>query len=240
MYTRCPDCASAHVVNAALLANARGAVRCGRCGRKFDALEQLFDEWPAPEDTPPPAGARYRPPVLGSKQDLPAPFGPAHVFSRHEKKPGAGWLAMTLLILLATLANLAWTFRAELEARPQVRALLTHLDLMAVQPEPPYRDPGQIKVISRDLHSHPTRAGMLVLSATFVNTAPRGQAWPELELTLLDLSGEALARRRFTPVEYLPGRGKVNALLSPQVHVPVLLEFASPGDHATGFEIKFH
>ena len=75
--------------------------------------------------------------------------------------------------------------------------------------------------------------------ATFVNHAERAQSWPELELTLLDLGGKPVARRGFTVAEYLPGRGSDTDLLRPRVHVPVLLEFANPGEQAVGFEIQF-
>jgi predicted Zn finger-like uncharacterized protein len=239
MYTRCPDCDSAHVVNAALLASARGSMRCGRCGCKFDALEQLFDEWPGPEDTPPPAGKRYRPPVLGSKKDLVAPFGPAYVHFPAEQARRTQWLVIALILTLLTLMNLAWTFRTELESLPQARALLQDFKLLEPLPEATFRAPGQFQVVSRDLHSHPTQAGLLVLSATFVNRAERAQPWPQLELTLLDLGGNPLARRSFEAAEYVPGGGSRPGLLRPQAHVPVLLEFVSPGDVATGFEIDF-
>ncbi len=238
MYTRCPECDSAHVLNAVTLAHSRGTVRCGRCGQKFDALEQLFDEWPDTGDTPPPAGTRYRPPVLGSKQELAAPFGPAHVHFRGDEKRGH-WLALSLLLALGTLVHLGWTFRADIDTWPQAQALLQHFQLVQAEPDLSFRDTGQLHVVSRDLHAHPTRAGVLVLSATFVNHAERAQSWPVLELTLLDLAGKPVARRDFTATEYLPGRGSDSDLLRSRVHVPVLLEFASPGERAVGFEIRF-
>lgn len=239
MYTRCPECQSVHVLNASLLAHARGSVKCGRCGRKFDALEFLFDEWPGPAEMPPPSGNRYRPQVLGSEEDLPEPFGPA---SRSPpKRPGTGpaWAVVLLLLTLATLTHLAWAFRSELLRLPQVEAVLTHWNLIDPRANSSFRDPGQVQLLSRDVHSHPTRAGMLVLSATFVNRAAQAQAWPELELTLIDMSGKPVARRRFSAREYLPGHASGSRLLGPEVHVPMLLEFASPGDQAIGFEVAF-
>ena len=227
------------MVNAPLLAQSRGTVRCGRCNRKFDALEQLFDEWPAPEDTPPPAGARYRPPVLGSQQDLFAPFGPAYVHRPSPATRSGWWVALAVLLLLVTTGNLAWTFKNELRTLPLVGSRLAQLGLAPQPSEAAFRDSARIHVISRDLHSHPTLAGVLVLSATFVNVADRAQTWPDLELTLLDLEGRAVASRQFRVDEYLPGRGFDGDLLQPGVHVPVLLEFASPGDAAVGFEIQF-
>jgi predicted Zn finger-like uncharacterized protein len=239
MYTRCPGCESLHVVNAELLAHSRGSVKCGRCGQKFDALASLFDEWPEAGAVAPPAGKRYRPPVLGSDQDLPAPFGPASREPPGSDRGRAGWLAALSLLTLLTLLHAAWAFREELLAVPAARALFARWHLVSDVPGGVLRDPERIQVVSRDLHSHPTRAGMLVLSATFVSRAHAAQAWPELELTLLDLDGEAMARRRFKPAEYLPDPTAFSGLIRPDVHVPVLLEFASPGDQAVGFQIAF-
>jgi hypothetical protein len=177
--------------------------------------------------------------VLGSKQDLPAPFGPAYVHMPSSQRRRGLWLGLTALLVLATLANAAWTFREQLESVPQVRGLLSEAGLLQQQSPGPYREPGQIHVVSRDLHSHPTRAGILVLSATFVNHADRAQAWPRLELTLLDIEGKAVARRRFSVDEYLPGRGSAGDLFRSRVHAPVLIEFSNPGDQAVGFEIRF-
>lgn len=240
MYTRCPECDSSHVVNASLLAQSHGRVRCGRCGKKFDALEQLFDEWPALEDMPPPGGTRYRPPVLGSASDLSAPFGPAYVHHPSAEPSSGWWKGAFVMMLLVTAANLAWTFRAELHSIPQLNAVMTEFNWVSPPEERAFGDLAQIYVISRDLHSHPTRAGVLILSTTFVSHSDRAQSWPLLELTLLDLDGKAVAVRRLNVAEYLPGRGAEGDLLRPGVHVPVLLEFANPGNEATGFEIQFH
>ncbi|MGB5347872.1 MAG: DUF3426 domain-containing protein [Woeseia sp.] len=48
MYTECPHCQTAFRVSAALLRQARGQVQCGGCGRRFDALDNLSEEAPAP------------------------------------------------------------------------------------------------------------------------------------------------------------------------------------------------
>jgi predicted Zn finger-like uncharacterized protein len=239
VYTRCPECLSAHVVNAELLAHSRGSMRCGRCNRKFDALEQLFDDWPAPEATPPPAGARYRPPILGSKQDLNAPFGPGYIRQRTGGNRRGLWMALLVVLSVVTVANAAWVFRDRFKQLTVTRFVMSELGRFDPAREETFSDPEQIHLVSRDLHVHPTRAGILVLSATFVNASDQAQAWPRLEVSLLDMNGEAIARRRFSVADYMPGRGAPDDLLGPQVYVPVLLEFANPDGKAVGFEIRF-
>ncbi len=47
MYTQCPACHTAFRVNAKVLQQAAGRVRCGGCGSAFNALEYLSEELPA-------------------------------------------------------------------------------------------------------------------------------------------------------------------------------------------------
>ena len=54
MYTKCPDCQTDFRVTAGVLKQARGRVRCGGCGRAFNALERLSEK-------PPPAPQTVQP-----------------------------------------------------------------------------------------------------------------------------------------------------------------------------------
>ncbi len=221
------------------LAQSRGTVRCGRCDHKFDALEQLFDEWPDPADSPPRANRRYRPPVLGSKQDLAIPFGPAQPIPEADTHRGV-WVFGLVLMVILTAGQVGWIQRDWLTSQPAIRGLLLETGLInSARPEPPRANPEAFQLISRDLHSHPTLAGALILNATFVNLAQESLTWPVLELTLTDVQGRPVASRRFTRVEYLPGQQAGGDLLGPKVHVPIWLEIASPGKEAVGFEINF-
>ena len=56
-----------HPVNAALLAQGSGRYRCGKCNKTSNALEHLFDDWPAAGDKPAGAGDL---PVLGLNIDF--------------------------------------------------------------------------------------------------------------------------------------------------------------------------
>src|SRR4030065_2964361 len=65
-----------------------------------------------------------------------------------------------------------------------------------------------IKLESSELQSAPERPGGVTLNASLRNLAPYRQAYPSLELTLTDSANLALARRHFTPAEYLPQKLK--------------------------------
>ncbi len=80
MYTQCPDCSTSFRVTAEVLKQAAGKVRCGGCGRAFNALEYLSEsmperpaarvsESPLPKLTPePPQGDESLPKAISAEQ----------------------------------------------------------------------------------------------------------------------------------------------------------------------------
>jgi|GEM_PF-617454 len=153
-----------------------------------------------------------------------------------------GWLwgLATLGLLLITVANVSWTYRDHWLKQPVVHQWL--LDTGRVEAEKPkgaFKSPTEIQLVSRDMHTHPTRTGILVLSVTFVNLAQQTQAFPVLRITLLDGGNQPIAQRRLQPEAYLRAGADLNTGLAPDVFLPVLLELADPGEQAVGFEIEF-
>lgn len=229
MFTRCPGCHTVHPVNAALLAVGGGRYRCGKCNKVSNALESLFDEWPR-------AGSRTTAPgdvpVLGLALDLEAaakarrdPEGADlaeatdaasnNAGSRAPWRLRAAWICGALLVL----AVVAWKW-AEFQNEP-------------------VRDLDQVQLVSRELTSHPVLSGHLRLSATIVNRAERAQPYPDIEVTLLDASGNTVLSRRFTPDDYLDPERAPDAAMAPQAFLPLNLDMEDPGIEAVGFELEF-
>ncbi|MDX1824225.1 MAG: DUF3426 domain-containing protein [Thiohalomonadales bacterium] len=101
------------------------------------------------------------------------------------------------------------------------------------------RDISQIKLVNRDIRVHPKVKNALLISATFINRAPFKQPYPDITISLSDLSGALVAQRRFTPAEYL---GRLNSpfLLMPSGKpVQIALEVVDPGKDAVNFEFTF-
>jgi hypothetical protein len=157
-------------------------------------------------------------------------------------KPRHQWpWAVTLAVLaLVTVVNLGWAFREPLLGKPEIRAFAEAAGIVEMVKPRAFRDTTQIQLVSRDIHSHPTRAGILVLSATLVNLAPKRQALPEIEISLTNSGGRMVASRRFTATEYLPPGADLKNGLESDAYLPVLLEFADPGKEAVGFELSFY
>ena len=244
MFTRCPQCKHVHQLNAAVISRTRGLVQCGRCGRVFSALSFLYDEWPSGQAYGPAKDANTVPPVIGairaeetvSGDNDPAPGEPEESVTQAGRP---GWIMAMVSLILLTTVNAAWTFREPLGEIPLIEGWLEQSGWLQVEEDGLLKDPQQFQLVSRDLHSHPTRAGILVLNLTFVNLAPRSQVFPVLELTLLDAANQAVARRRLLPTDYLRPDADIKAGLAADVYLPVLLELGDPGSRAVGFEINF-
>ncbi len=244
MFTRCPQCKTVHPLTAALVSHAHGSVRCGQCGKTFSALSFLFDDWPSGQAHRPATGPNTGPPVLRSVKNSNdsannSTFESSDPGEKRNRPNHLAWSMATTLLVLITIANTSWTFRQPLLENPAINAWLKQAGWLQVEEDGLLKDPHQIQLVSRDIHTHPTRSGILVLSLTFVNLAQRSQVFPELELTLLDAASQAIARRRLQPSDYLRPGADTEAGLATEVYLPVLLELGDPGEKAVGFEIQF-
>lgn len=94
-----------------------------------------------------------------------------------------------------------------------------------------------IKLESSELQSAPERPGGVILNASLRNLAPYRQAYPNLELTLTDSANQTLARRQFTPGEYLPPKIKPEAGMPSQDELPIRLTLALVGLEAVGYKL---
>jgi predicted Zn finger-like uncharacterized protein len=245
MFTRCPQCKTVHPLSAAAISHARGLVQCGQCNRTFSALSFLFDEWPTGEAHRPAKGPDTAVPVLeAKKKDSNLTVKPATEEEESEsavnKHWRLAWNLATVFLVILTITNIVWTFRAPLLENPRVSVWMNQAGWsQADQPEGLLKDPGKVQLVSRDMHTHPTRSGILVLSLTFVNLATRNQEFPILEVTLMDAANQPVAQRRLQPIDYLRPGANTQPGLAADVFLPVLLELGDPGDQAVGFEIRF-
>ena len=148
---------------------------------------------------------------------------------------------LAILIISAVLVGQLAYFRSSQlvdkfpAMQPMVEKLCTAVPCIYSGP----RDVSQIKLLSRDVRLHHKVDNALLISATFINRASFKQPYPDITISLSDLSGAMVAQRRFTPAEYL---GRLNSpfLLMPSgkpVHIE--LEVIDPGKDAVNFEFTF-
>lgn len=241
MFTLCPHCDTVHRVDAAALSQANGRVRCGGCGKAFNSLRHLFDDFPnRASDARRPAYSTSAPLLRVETNESGPPEDaqeaePRAWWSRWSRH---GWWALVAVLCLATVLNTAWLFRERISPDSAVGGWLHGIGVSGFEPPGEFRDPSLFHLVARDIHTHPTRPGVLVLSATFVNLAERAQPYPTVAVTLLDPDSRPLVVRSFPPEDYL-AVDTDTPKLTPNQHVPILLEFQDPGEKAVGFELAF-
>lgn len=143
----------------------------------------------------------------------------------------------TLLGLLLA-AQLVYFMRTPIAARipatkPWLVAACAALDCSVPLP----RDADAIKISSSDLLSDPAHPTRIQVSLLIANEAGYAEAYPHIELTLTDTDDVPLARRIFTPAEYLNLPAKAAAGIKPgsEASVDLLLDIGNLA--ATGYRV---
>lgn len=273
MYARCPHCETVFSISAAHLRSGRGQVRCGTCLAQFDAMASLSDDFsdpalegsagaepagtPEPPTVRPDALARDRRSLPGETEDHdPVPHVLRDDLARVEMEAAQArhrpWYAFVSLLLAVSLSG-QWTwFRPEqvIEAVPRVQP---HVETFCARTGcrvPERYEPSQIQLLNREVRIHPRYEGALQINATLVNRASFVQSFPRVSFTLYNVNGRALARRTFTPGEYLIGGGTEEGLsgkehspqdarMAPNMPRAISLDLLAPDQAAISFEFKF-
>jgi predicted Zn finger-like uncharacterized protein len=145
------------------------------------------------------------------------------------------------LALVALLAGQYLFFMPEDAARryPQFRGAIESICVQVGCVLPERRDPGRIRVLSRDVRVHPKFEGAMQIKATLANAAPFRQPYPQVRFTLFNVNGQTIASRVFEPSEYLGRPVAASARLRPQTPFQVELDVLAPGEAAVSFEFQF-
>ena len=161
----------------------------------------------------------------------------------HEQKHARwhfwGWGAGLLLLLLLLAGQSAYFFRNNIaayypEAKPWLsiacRVIGCNVDLLA--------QIGFIKLDGAELQTAPDHPNIVTFSATLRNNAAYRQRYPMLELTLTDAANQALARRHFTPEEYLPKSLPVAQGLPMLDEIPIKITLELKNLGAVGYKSR--
>lgn len=260
MNTQCPHCRTVFRIAADVLDEAHGRVRCGHCGRAFDARSRLQKELPfdGSATTPPPPDAGQ-----GAGEGTHAPHQPRlqlkpprrsavsgilmsdlegepeqHTRGRPSHWSLAGWSAVNMLLLLALCAQLLFVQREAFAQNPSMRPLILDMCAYVGCNVAPRRAVEQIELVRRNVYAHPNVENALIIDARFVNNARFAQPYPTLTVSLGDLRGDPMIRRNFEPREYRPQLDP-NARMAPGAPVRITLEVRDPGREARTFELDF-
>jgi predicted Zn finger-like uncharacterized protein len=253
MFTRCPACHTVHPINAELLARASGKFRCGKCHKVNNALEALFDQWPDASQQGAPAGelpelgiaiSLHAAGEIAANPDAAVPDGDAAGSTTGSRPPRSAWLrilwiAAALVLTVVVSFKLAMFFQLPLLQNPVLQRVLISLGIQQAAVPAPGSNTENIELLARTMKPHPSRPGVLLLTASIVNHAEGRQLYPEVDVTLVDIRGQRLSRKLFKPADYLSSSAELRSGMAPGAHLTFTLEIEDPGNAATGFEIQF-
>lgn len=216
-------------------------------------MEALFDEWPQASQQGTRPGDL---PELGLKISLSPAEDSGATATEAEAAYGPGieetpkaaggwpwqrffWAGAVLALAIIITFNLASFFQQPLPNLSRLQSTLVRLGLKQAPPDPPLRVPDRIELISREMKAHPSRPGVLLLTATIVNRAEHTQPYPGIDVTLLDIRGRQLSRQLFKSADYLTRSSELRDGMGPQAYFTLSLEMPDPGDGAVGFQLQF-
>lgn len=180
------------------------------------------------------------------KREPNMPYSLRSSYTELETQPRPLWLHGLLLVLLLVLSTtLLLQFlmnrHVQLVQRfPSLASSMTQFCQRLPCHDTGQRDLTKIQLISREVRSHPTAKNALLISVSFVNQAEFNQPYPNILLNLSNLNGDFVARRQFSPPEYLDKLYHPYLLMESGTPVHVTLAVIDPGDDAINFEFSFH
>jgi len=148
------------------------------------------------------------------------------------------WPRIVVLTLVALAVGGAWAHseRGRLLRHPVGQAILGPVyGLLGIEAHPVW-SADDLRVLRSAAVADPEAPGSLRVTAEFRNSAPFGQPYPILRVTLEDRWGQKVESRDFTPSEYrethVAGRR-----MRPGERVQASVSLPDPGDRADGFRL---
>ena len=252
METACNQCRSRFRITEKQLRQAYGKVCCGECGCVFNALSGLknyegelppdyFDRLEE-EDTAIDATL----PVEGfeSEEDFERPGLSLHeAMYGSERRSGFSvapliWFIGILLLLAIGIAQAFYYQRYQLIEDPRFQQQVINLCRILPCAETDFSSAEQIRLLERNVFTHPVTADALMVTGSFVNQAPFTQKMPDILISLFDVQGKLIANRLFKPAEYLL-ENKTRGVIAPEQPVQFRLEIVDPGTDALTYEFEF-
>ena len=149
------------------------------------------------------------------------------------------WFIGILLLVAVGIAQAIYYKRYELVENPRYQQQVINLCQVLPCVESEFSSTRQIRLLERNIFTHPVASDALMVTGSFVNQAPFAQKMPELLISLFDVQRKLIANRLFRAPEYLP-EDRNRAVLAPGKPVQFRLEIVDPGTDALTYEFEFY
>jgi len=254
METTCNQCKSRFRLTENQLRQAYGKVCCGECGCVFNAMTSLKNyegELPANYFEL----KREEDELLHDKTlpvtdfDVETEFVERRQVSLHEAMYGSerrsffslgplAWFVGILLLAAVGIAQAIYYQRYQLIENPRYQQQVINLCQVLPCAETAFSSTEQVRLLERNVFTHPVANNALMVTGSFVNQAPFVQKLPELLISLFDVQGKLIANRLFSAPEYLLDN-KNRGVVKPGLPVQFRLEIVDPGTDALTYEFEF-
>ncbi|RLA15929.1 MAG: hypothetical protein DRQ59_00415 [Gammaproteobacteria bacterium] len=239
METSCSHCQSRFQITEQQLQIAHGKVRCGECDEVFNALTSLknHDRRQPIEYQPSPAdgtAVNAEPKLELSLHE--AMYG--HKYSMLSHMAPLLWLIGILVLSTLGIAQAIYYQRYPLVQTPRFQQQVLGLCRVLPCNESQFSSTHQIKLLERNVFTHPVQSGALMVSGSFVNQASFAQKFPQLLVSLFDIQGNLIANRLFNSTEYLQ-TDRNRTVMEIAKPVQFRLEIVDPGTDALTYEFEF-
>ncbi len=152
--------------------------------------------------------------------------------------PGSRWLVFGSVLLALTLAaQLTHHFRHDIARHPQAGPVLRRLYALIGEPLSPNWDLDAFEIKQWGPTQDVAPRSALVVRAGLTNRADHAQPYPLLRLEFEDRFGAGVARRDFTPSEYLKSAAQAARQLAAGETTEAELSVVAPGADAVGYRL---
>ncbi len=162
---------------------------------------------------------------------------PPDSFIRPRPKRGAVVLSLILIVLLA--GQIIYLRRTEIAANwPNVKPYLTSFCGYVGCRVPLPQQIDQLAIETSEMQMDPTRPTVVLVTAILRNQSAVQQAYPILEVTLMDAQDRPIARRSLIASEYLDPPPKMDEGLAPNSEVITHTGVETVGIKAAGYRLR--
>lgn len=265
-HTLCPACGTTFALTLTQLKARKGLVRCGRCAEVFRGDRHLVGASPSDiealkRDTTKRRSKSTRK-KKGSKQketgtkkaesakqvndetgsSLDEEFVSTDVAQllggkRRLRVGPLVWLVSAIVLIMVLAGQIVYFYPTELARYPQLTPLVARVCTSLGCEIKAKQDVRLIELLRTTVAPHPKREQALRVRAALVNRADFLQPFPLMEITLTNRAGAVVARRAFSPSEYLRS-ANVGDNMIPNVVVDSLLDITNPDPNPGGYEIR--
>ena len=260
METTCDECGSRFRITEQQLRQAYGKVCCGECGHVFNALAGLknydgelpedFTKLQLEQDLQELADERTMPVTEFDFDHYSVDrTQPTETISLEEAMYGDQrrsmfrmspllWFIGILLLTALGFAQAIYYQRYQLIEDPRFQQQVITLCEFMPCADSQFSSTAQIRLLERNVFTHPVANNALMVTGSFVNQAPFKQKLPDMLISLFDIQGKLIANRLFKPTEYLL-EDRNRRTMDPEKPVQFRLELVDPGTNALTYEFEF-